>query len=489
MHRCSGLFIVAVLALPLHAQQTFTGKIDVSLVNVDVTVTSHGKAVRGLTRDDFEVLEDGVPQEITNFYALERGMPAGQAAVATPGDDERFRRHVLLLIDNPHLRRSNRDRALASLEQFIDDKFKGGEYDWSIATISDGTRLLLPQTSDKAAIHSALNIIRRAAARGAEIKDLRGNVVFIPPTDKPQPQLGGLLSEIDVREGLYDALPVQRAIVDAVRAFAGTPGKKIVLLMADDIGLYTTGDAAVDSSMATLRDILIREVNAANVNLYILSTSGLGLESNGYLYWLTRETGGRYMNGNFTDASMRFFDESSANFYSLAYRPPHPDDPQYHRIIVRLKNCTYCELRYREGYATRPRELEIVRALATPLSATMQQSSLPLKATVGEIGVTRDRVTVPIETRVPLKELQFVPADGGWKALVEIYVSVFDQSGRNLTLQRFTTSATAPTATADGDLIYNANVIFGVGKPRTIVVAVRDETNEAFGLWQQTVGF
>src|SRR5712691_5548023 len=179
MRRCSGLFLVAVLVLPLQAQQTFTGKIEVSLVNVDVTVTSRDAAIHGLTRDDFEILEDGVPQQITNFYAIgtpapalsaaEGSAPAGPAASTPPSlDDARFRRHVLLLIDNTHLTRFNRDHALASVEKFIADHFHRGEYDWSIASVSNGTRLILPQTSDKTAIHTALNVIRRAAARGLE---------------------------------------------------------------------------------------------------------------------------------------------------------------------------------------------------------------------------------------------------------------------------------------------------------------------------------
>src|ERR1041385_1432407 len=219
MRLCSGLFAVAVLAFPLHAQQTFTGKIDVSVVNVDVTVTSHGKPVHGLTRNDFELLEDGVPQQITNFYALEAGAPApplsgvegstpaGPAASTPPSiDAERFRRHVLLLIDNTHLSRYNRDNALASLEHFINDRFKGGEYDWLIASVGyGGTRLILPQTSDKTAIHSALNVIRRAAARGMEVRDLHGSLVAITPTDQQAVERpGDLLSELDAREGLYE---------------------------------------------------------------------------------------------------------------------------------------------------------------------------------------------------------------------------------------------------------------------------------------------
>ena len=65
-------FIAAIAAV-----QTLTQKIDVSIVNVDVVVAAKdGTPVRGLTRDDFQVFEDGVSQPITNFYAVESGAPA-----------------------------------------------------------------------------------------------------------------------------------------------------------------------------------------------------------------------------------------------------------------------------------------------------------------------------------------------------------------------------------------------------------------------------
>ena len=54
--------------------QSLTEKIEVSLVNVDVTVTSHGAPAKGLGRDDFEIREDGVLQSITHFYAIENAL-------------------------------------------------------------------------------------------------------------------------------------------------------------------------------------------------------------------------------------------------------------------------------------------------------------------------------------------------------------------------------------------------------------------------------
>jgi hypothetical protein len=106
------LAVIIAAATSLFAQ-SLTEKIDVALINVDVTVTSHGAPARGLTRDEFEVLEDGVPQNVTHFYAIENArekMAAEQPAVAgTPAAarpsprDERFRRKVLVIIDNRHM--------------------------------------------------------------------------------------------------------------------------------------------------------------------------------------------------------------------------------------------------------------------------------------------------------------------------------------------------------------------------------------------------
>src|SRR5688572_25929801 len=61
-------------APPENPEPTFFESIDVNVVNVEVYVTDkQGRRVQGLTRDDFQVLEDGKPVEITNFYAVSGG--------------------------------------------------------------------------------------------------------------------------------------------------------------------------------------------------------------------------------------------------------------------------------------------------------------------------------------------------------------------------------------------------------------------------------
>src|SRR5436305_8952132 len=144
--------MLTVLALSVAsigaAQQPLTEKIDVNLVNVDVTVTSHGAPARGLTANDFEVREDGAPQTITNFFAVENSPASATAAPPAPVD-ERYRRKVLVIVDYVHSSKILRNKALERLEQFIDDRFTGGQYDWSIAIAGQDMKILVPLTSDK----------------------------------------------------------------------------------------------------------------------------------------------------------------------------------------------------------------------------------------------------------------------------------------------------------------------------------------------------
>ena len=79
----SATLLVAALAVlltgPLVAQQpsaeeVFVGRVEVNVVNVEVYVTDKdGHPVTGLTREDFELYEDGERVEITNFFAVEDG--------------------------------------------------------------------------------------------------------------------------------------------------------------------------------------------------------------------------------------------------------------------------------------------------------------------------------------------------------------------------------------------------------------------------------
>src|SRR6185436_10511244 len=70
------------------AVEQFGESVNVNVVNVDVYVTDKsGQRVNGLTKDDFEITEDGRAVTISNFYVVQGGkaLVAGAEPPAAPG--------------------------------------------------------------------------------------------------------------------------------------------------------------------------------------------------------------------------------------------------------------------------------------------------------------------------------------------------------------------------------------------------------------------
>jgi VWFA-related protein len=532
--------------------QSLTEKIDVSLVNVDVTVTSHGAPARGLTRDDFTVFEDGVARPITNFYAVEPALtgnrttttPSTPDAVIADPTDERFRRKVLVIVDNRHVTMHNRDRALAALERFVDDRFTGGTYDWSIALVSDKAHLMLPLTSDKQKLHDTVAAIRRIVAnpdRPSEEDVARvapvsgfGDEASMTNVGNGTSVSGGLKDLVDLGVQVQmeaDATATVDAIREAVRSFAGAPGRKIILLVTGSLGFDDSanplnGNArsavsdpasiAARTRWATImRDVLIREANASNVSFYIVNSEGLipssdatnGDSSLGFassisrpmgtgssnqlatMYWLARETGGRLMSGNSPDKSLVEFDRASSSFYSLAYKPAHGEDGKYHSIKVVMKRSGY-QLQYRTGYSSVPISVQLARAMQSPLAVTMQQSAIPIDIVTGDSSPKDGGVLVPLHATVPAKSLQFIPTGTESVARIDLYVTVFDDRGRKISGNHVTREAHAANGTeSDGNFVENRALLVKRGVPYRVVVAVHDQVTDAIGITSKTVRF
>jgi len=522
MRRPVTLLVAFFLTLPLVGQTPLIEKIDVNVVNVDVAVTDRaGNPVRGLTRDDFEIFEDGKLQKVTNFYAVN----AAEGGGAPPVQEERFRRKVLVIVDNVTTTRYFRDRALDRLERFVNDRFSGGEYDWSLAIVDRRPHLLLAPTSDKNQIFSAIGEIRRLVAGDDRLEPVAVNL---------SPDVGNTTSDASCNKirltGMLDAgdrLQLASSqgseiasLTQAVRGFSSIEGKKIILLLTSERILNGSFDPfEVTACMppntvwdlqqsvkerTTLADYLIHEANASNVSLYIINTEGwraggwekadsLGVSAaveryipsttNGTLFWIGAETGGRLLPGNDVAESLKTFDSVSSNFYSLGYRPSHPEDDKYHRIKVRLIKSGDFHLQYRDGYSSLSSREQIVRLLQSPLAPAMQPSSLPLEVTFGSpVEKTKKEWLVPISVSIPTRNLTFVP---GAAAPVEIFFSLFDGNGRNLSLLRFDREAKSGAES----FVESHALRLRKGQQYRLVIAIRDPLTDAVGIAQQAVHF
>ena len=504
------LFLPVFLAVPLFAQTPpVIEKIDISVVNVDVTVTDRaGHPVRGLTRDDFEVFEDGKPQKITNFYAVGNQNP--NLTKIAPSPDERFRRNVLVIVDNVSSTGFNRDRALDRLKEFINDRFTGGQYDWSLAVVDRGAQMLLAPTSDKKQIFEAIGEVRKLLAGEGSRLALEAGITPPAGASCSTQRLSGMLSASDRLRLAADESHSSATVVQAIRGFAGVPGKKIILLLTadmtvgfDPLGVTPCMPAGTQQQVAkmyqnrmTARQFMVQEANASNVSLYIINTEGLrpgGWDAvgqwvpptdNGSLFWLATETGGRLLPGNYVEESLATFDVASSNFYSLGYRASHGEDGQYRHIRVLLKREGKFNLQYRDGYMNFPSEMQLIRLLQSPIAPAMQTSAIPVAVSVGPPKNTRDGgLSVAINASVSLTSLTVMPS--AKTAPVEVFISLFDDRGRNVQLVRFRRNAEASAAT----FVDEHALLLKKGTPYRIVVAVRDPLTETFGIAHQIVKF
>jgi len=278
MVRTTILALLLLAALPAAAQkpaaqetqtgqegETFFESIDVQVVNLEVFVTDRqGRRVSGLARDDFEVLEDGKPVELSNFFAvnaggseISAGEPAPEAApVEAKGSAGELppeqRLHLAIVVDDLTLIPQNRNRLLQSIEKNVLPRLRPD--DFAMVAVIDGGAVRITQglTAVPDQIRKALDEATRSAPQGtARLMDKRQ---ILSRIDSVGLQRGGgesqaaELNNAIVQQLYYDlqSYATQRAMearasLAALGAFvdslSGLPGRKAVLYVGGGLSV------------------------------------------------------------------------------------------------------------------------------------------------------------------------------------------------------------------------------------------------------------
>lgn len=172
LRRFSRLLLVGLAGLlaaggsPARGQQaSFEGSTEVVEVQVPVNVTTRdGQPVRGLTRDDFQILDQGREQELSGFDVVDldalkpdmlRGPSSLEAAVPAAA-----RRHFLLLFDLTFSSPASVVKARRAAEKFVLEYLHPTDLA-AVATysIDVGPRLLVTFTPDRAQLARAIDTL------------------------------------------------------------------------------------------------------------------------------------------------------------------------------------------------------------------------------------------------------------------------------------------------------------------------------------------
>jgi VWFA-related protein len=174
MRRLITVSLALVLFGPsLPGQQQPSFRSSTTLVQVDVIVRGKKGFVADLRQQDFQVLEDGVPQRIDQFYlvadpSLDAETPwtpeppaAGEPdPLATERAGLTGRRVFVFVFDQPHLAFGNGRRAREAALAFLRDQFRPGDVGGVVVGRAMANRRL---TSDRSELVAAVRAVPPAA--------------------------------------------------------------------------------------------------------------------------------------------------------------------------------------------------------------------------------------------------------------------------------------------------------------------------------------
>jgi VWFA-related protein len=157
------LSVVALLLLvpSLVAQTPYIETFEVHLHNLDVVVTdAKGQSVRGLTKDDFVVLENGTPQPITNFSLYDTSAATASSVNGVTPEVETLQavppppRHFVFFMDEIEVPRNARQKLYKRVKDFV-EAMRDGDVA-SVVRPTAPNKVVQEFTGDRAAIDRAL---------------------------------------------------------------------------------------------------------------------------------------------------------------------------------------------------------------------------------------------------------------------------------------------------------------------------------------------
>ena len=186
--------LASAVALTAFAQTTET--IEVQVTNLDVVVSdAKGARIAGLTKDDFEVWENGAKREITNLSEIRRGPVGAESGTVNLGAPRR----ILVAIDNRTIPLSARRKTIAALRSTIEQLLGNGGDRLMIVTISGSPQPRTKWTNDRAEIDRVLTEIEKEPA-AVRIEDAEINNMFAELMSVAQGNIGGKASQLGRRQ-------------------------------------------------------------------------------------------------------------------------------------------------------------------------------------------------------------------------------------------------------------------------------------------------
>jgi VWFA-related protein len=395
-------------------QDPATLRIDTELVQIDVVVTDkQGKLVSDLKREDFQLLEDGKPQQLSHFSVGTAGRqatwlrtapkpetngkpisPLPSAPVFTAG------RYLVLAVDDLHLAAGNLMLAKQSLVKFLDQQ-TGASDQLALVTTSGGLGLYQQFTPDRDAMKRAVNrlsVRERKATSDFDVPRITPYQAELIEQNDPEAlelAVQELMREQQMQRQLAVSTAQTRArgivqqntsvtvttlstLENIIRGLRDLPGRKVIVLLSDGflLGGFSNGrhfDVRRITDAATRAGVVIYSLDTRGLIAMpgSLDASHRGFADTGSLggarvrienssieaerdgmYALAKDTGGdAIFNNNDINAGLQKVLNDTETYYLLAFEPVVSyRDGRFRKIEVKLPSHPDLKVRTRKGY-------------------------------------------------------------------------------------------------------------------------------------------
>jgi VWFA-related protein len=312
------LAFVFLAAVPVVASSEstprFTDAVEVRLIDLEVHVTDRGgNRVRGLTSRDFEVLENGVPQEITNFTEYQ-----GDRLGGTATQDGSFElspepspqpRTILLFLDHLPLTPPDRRVLFEQLRSFSRDALRDGDRT-SVVQWRGSLTTLVPLTEDHGSLERELESLANRPLPSEASPGLDEHTNFHRGAQSFLEEILSGMSDQPVRipEGdpLHASVQIRASWEDCARRFHGEMRRKT---------------AVMESLIASLAGVEGRKL-FVYVSAFFPSNSGTFCEASRRASLLESEEA-IYSTQPLVKRATDAANAAGVVFYVLRPRPPH----------------------------------------------------------------------------------------------------------------------------------------------------------------------
>lgn len=448
-------------------------RVSVDLVQVDAVVTnSKDEPVTDLVAEDFVILQDGKPQEITNFSFIrteepkEPGAPPPQKASARGKDlplppppmplrRDKLRRTIAVLVDDLGLSPEYALRTRQWVKNWIDMEMQPNDL-VAVLRTGAGVGAMHQFSNDRRLLNAAAELITYNAA--SRVASTMGSDSVAPSAPITRDARGFSLPMVDEERDRVFTLFTLKSIQYVIEGMKYLPGRKSIILITEKFQLQFNGCAGEDQGRnAAMKEPMQHLFDVANRSAVVIHT----VDPRGVIYTnrmcellasqdgmaiLAKQTGGLFISGhNDIDRALAKVADDGNGYYLLGYQPDSKTvsemkkgKPKAHKIQVRV-NRRGLTVRSRSQFFSSPdspsptdliaRQIQVEKAFYSPFKS----EGLRVRLTALFSQTKEDQSVINALLHFDANQLVFSEDSDGWyKATVEITAGLYGADGQEV---------------------------------------------------------